>query len=1236
MKITYKSIRTVVLLSLVVLLLAVSVAEPVAAQDDFILTVGEDKVFTSCNWHYIRADLWDSLNQYGEEEHYAEGTIILSGPGQQAYASTTGNIASAEAHSWQYDQHAVAEVMLGVAYGVDLDGYSLDAVRDWPVVVAADFSYECINQDCEDGMAWSSVSADISQSYGWEWSAVNTASYYMGDTIEFTYTGRFEELMYDPERGLIYFGVYCGTGEWGYPANARASLTFDSIAIKFLPYQPHQPNQPPVASFRYSPESPIVGGIIRFDGSSSYDPDGGIVGYEWDFGDGTTDTGPSSEHIYRSPAKYTVTLIVTDDDGVKTSISTEVDLTLKNGDVLLCRSHASWVPLNFWTHVGIYDKASNSVIEARLGGVWHYPLSDWFFPNETCVRIVRIDTNPAVTNAAVAFASAQVGCQYDLLSIFLNMKNDLNTDRFGWYCSELVWAAYLWASNGLINLDMDAFAVGPDEIASSGWAKTIGEHMESIPDTVYQGGGIFWGEALCPIDLVITDPDGLVLSGSQNEIPGAIYAELDIDEDGDLDDAFVIPEQKAGSYSIHVIPEADASPTDTFTLIVSSGTLSIVIADNIRISEIPYEAYLLEATETEINIVPVACSGGPYLATEGSLVAFNASGSYDPDGTIVLYEWDFDSDGVYDYSSDSPEASHAWGDNCTVEVTLRVTDDDGLTSTAPATVTVFNVAPSIEPIVVDAGADGLAECGIETVFFTGSFTDPGWLDTHTIHWDFGDGETVDGNLNASHLYTKCGTFTVTLTVTDDDGGVCTDTATVTVVDTTPPTTPVVTDDGAYTTSTSQLHATWSSLDAESGIAEYRYAIGTSAGGTDTVDWTSAGTDTEVTHAGLNLTVGTTYYFAVKAKNGQGLWSGVGVSDGILISDNTAPTTPMVTDDGDSTTSATQLHAMWSSSDPESGVAEYQYAIGTSPRGTDVVDWTSAGTDTEVTKTGLSLSWGTTYYFAVKAKNGSGMWSDVGTSNGITVLDATPPTGPVVTDDGDYTTSTTQLHASWSSSDPETGVAEYQYAIGSTPGETDVVDWASAGTDTDVTKTGLSLAWGTTYYFAVKAKNGHGLWSEVTISDGITIQSPPNEPPDQPSNISPSDGATGISLTFTLSSSSFSDSDERDTHAASQWQITTTPENYSSPVFDSGEDTDNLTSITISSGTLAYSTTYYWRVRHQDNSDAWSDWSSETPFTTEEEAAGLPSWVWIVIGIAAAAMLAGGAIVGRRLASREAV
>jgi len=77
----------------------------------------------------------------------------------------------------------------------------------------------------------------------------------------------------------------------------------------------------------------------------------------------------------------------------------------------------------------------------------------------------------------------------------------------------------------------------------------------------------------------------------------------------------------------------------------------------------------------------------------------------------------------------------------------------------------------------------------------------------------------------------------------------------------------------------------------------------------------------------------------------------------------------------------------------------------------------------------------------------------------------------------------------------------------------------------------------------------------------------------------------------------------ETHLASQWQVTDTSGDYSSPVYDSGEDAANLESITIPSSTLSGLTTYYWRVKYKDEDNVWSDWSDETSFTTETDIVG---------------------------------
>lgn len=83
-------------------------------------------------------------------------------------------------------------------------------------------------------------------------------------------------------------------------------------------------NELPVASFSYTPESPLVNQMITFDASSSYAPDGNITNYEWNFGDGNIGTGELIKYSYSSAGKYDVTLTVTDNVGAADSMTKQV------------------------------------------------------------------------------------------------------------------------------------------------------------------------------------------------------------------------------------------------------------------------------------------------------------------------------------------------------------------------------------------------------------------------------------------------------------------------------------------------------------------------------------------------------------------------------------------------------------------------------------------------------------------------------------------------------------------------------------------------------------------------------------------------------------------------------------------------------------------------------------------------------------------------------------------------
>lgn len=206
-----------------------------------------------------------------------------------------------------------------------------------------------------------------------------------------------------------------------------------------------------------------------------------------------------------------------------------------------------------------------------------------------------------------------------------------------------------------------------------------------------------------------------------------------------------------------------------FTGIIGSNYKFFCIAtDNVgNIENAPLSP---DATTTVANMAinqpPVANAGGPYIGTEGSTITLNAGFSSDPEGKTLKYRWDFNNDGIWDTEwLEQPTITYTWNDDYDGTVKLEV-DDGELTNETTAQITIKNVAPSVNTCQNQTIVAG------DKVNLSGSYTDPGTLDTFTIKWDFGDGSpAVLDILNPSHNYFSKGNYTATLTVTDKDGGV---------------------------------------------------------------------------------------------------------------------------------------------------------------------------------------------------------------------------------------------------------------------------------------------------------------------------------------------------------------------------------------------------------------------------------------------------------------------------------
>jgi len=175
------------------------------------------------------------------------------------------------------------------------------------------------------------------------------------------------------------------------------------------------------------------------------------------------------------------------------------------------------------------------------------------------------------------------------------------------------------------------------------------------------------------------------------------------------------------------------------------------------------------------NVAPTANAGGPYSGNEGSDITLDASASTDPGNDIATYEWDLDNDGQYDDATGVTTTFNSTDDGV-FTVGVKVTDDDGAFDTAPATVTVNNVAPT-----ADAGGPYTTDEGVDVTVTAAGSSDPGG-DIASYAWDLdNDGQYDDATgVTATFNSATAGTFSVGVQVSDDDGASDTDSATVTV------------------------------------------------------------------------------------------------------------------------------------------------------------------------------------------------------------------------------------------------------------------------------------------------------------------------------------------------------------------------------------------------------------------------------------------------------------------------
>ena len=294
--------------------------------------------------------------------------------------------------------------------------------------------------------------------------------------------------------------------------------------------------------------------------------------------------------------------------------------------------------------------------------------------------------------------------------------------------------------------------------------------LVSVLDTDIGGDHIAFQIEMVTVNKVLKDPIAVAIADPETQLIDlpVYFSGLDsYDPDGGDIDFYEWDWNNDGIY--------DDEGAEIYHVWDTAGTYHV----QLRVTDDESDTDKLD-TPLEIEIVadpkdPVACGDAvSYTGMINEEVCFFDCGSYDPDGgDIVLGEWDWDNDGVYD--DEGFEICHIWTESGVYKVMYRVTDDEGATDEIDSPLIIYiGPMPPVPPVA----------CGEASTLFAAvdeliNFTDCGSLDPDggeivlgEWDWDYksGDGFIPDEEgFNVWHSWDQPGGYLVQYRVTDDEG-----------------------------------------------------------------------------------------------------------------------------------------------------------------------------------------------------------------------------------------------------------------------------------------------------------------------------------------------------------------------------------------------------------------------------------------------------------------------------------
>ncbi len=484
--------------------------------------------------------------------------------------------------------------------------------------------------------------------------------------------------------------------------------------------RPSLVNLAPTADFNYMPLGTGANSEgIEFNPSASSDPDAWIERYHWDYGDGTTElcvynrTALISEgvlhrlnwttqivHVYEQAGTYTITLTVTDNNGATATFDREFVLL---HDIAIKDVKAGYVAVMAGIQVPMNVNISNNGNFTET-----FDINAYF--NETFIETGNIMDMPHHTETTLTLSLNTTGVP---LGKYYLMANT----------SEVVGDVY-----------------PPDNTYVDGIVTIASSNLVQFPISI--GGHIFIVEVNSTS--IAVNPS---FSSDEKKMSFSLTGALGWFSNVTIPMGLL----NASSPSAWVVK---LNGTNIAYTAMSNGTHYFLYFDYAQSPE-PYTVEIIG--ETAATPPSALFTPSKTTAMAGESITFDASASYDPDGTIESWTWSFNGE------TDTGEiVQHLFAAHGTYIVTLTVKDNEDLANSTQVTITItdypiadFTYSPT-EPLVD------------QTITFDATNSDPVGGTITEYSWKFGDDQTGTGN-TVTHSYSTTGTFTVNLTVTDSEG-----------------------------------------------------------------------------------------------------------------------------------------------------------------------------------------------------------------------------------------------------------------------------------------------------------------------------------------------------------------------------------------------------------------------------------------------------------------------------------